>query len=77
MAAKARDEREALALVRRTTASALARDIVIGYIAQHANEPGLAALAAALSALGEHDAAEAARAPEVADIGRKRGRRQR
>jgi len=48
----ARDRLEALAFVRRTQASTLARDVVLEYLELHANESGLEQ---ALDALIERD----------------------
>jgi len=51
----ARDQLDALAFVRRTYASTLARDIVLDYLRRYANEPGMKE---ALAALAAHDAAD-------------------
>lgn len=51
-----RDRLEALAFVRRTHASALARDMVLDYLKRYANEPGAEE---AFAALAVHDAADA------------------
>lgn len=53
-----RDRLEALAFVRRTYASVLARDIVLDYLERYANEPGVKE---ALAALAAHDTADAPR----------------
>jgi len=52
---QARDQLDALAFVRRTSASTLARDILLDYISRYANEPGVKE---ALAALAAHDAAD-------------------
>lgn len=52
---QARDQLDALAFVRRTSASALARDILLDYLSRYANEPGVKE---ALAALATHDAAD-------------------
>lgn len=51
----ARDQLDALAFVRRTYASTLARDIVLDYLSRYANEPGMKD---ALAVLAAHDAAD-------------------
>lgn len=51
----ARDQLDALAFVRRTHASTLARDIVLDYLSRYATEPGVKE---ALAALAAHDAAD-------------------
>lgn len=64
LSAAARDRLEALAFVRRTPSSTLARDILLDYLHRYQDEPGLEA---ALVALAEHDAA-AAREADLARI---------
>jgi predicted transcriptional regulator len=54
-----RDKLEALAFLRRTTATALAREVVEDFIELHRAEPGLED---ALRGLAKHDTAEAAQA---------------
>ncbi len=56
LTAEEHDRLEALAFLRRTTATAVARAAVETYLEAHAAEPGLTA---ALDALREHDAAGA------------------
>ncbi|GAB2680744.1 hypothetical protein GCM10027070_19010 [Barrientosiimonas humi] len=55
---QARDRLDALAFVRRTAASTLARDIVLDYLHHHGDEPGHDA---ALRALDAHDNADRTR----------------
>jgi hypothetical protein len=52
---QARDQLDALAFVRRTAASTLARDIVLDYLGRYANEPGVKE---AMAAVAAHDAAD-------------------
>jgi predicted transcriptional regulator len=56
LSATARDRLEALAFLRRTTASTLARDMVLDYLDRFRDEAGFEE---ALAALAEHDAGEA------------------
>lgn len=63
-----RDRLEALAFVRRSTSSTLAREIVLEYVSRHENEAGVQT---ALAGLAERDAHEA----EAADVRRLEARK--
>jgi predicted transcriptional regulator len=67
-----RDRLEALAFLRRTTPTALAREVVEDYIERHRTEPGLED---ALHGLAQHDASQAAEA-DVRSLERARRPRQ-